>query len=766
MDAIGDETHEIISYCGLFPAPPPVSSYVIKNIVTDFHADGTDNFSDECQFEEAVAYFNALDPQIPKTIVIPSGTYYIGRQDITSKFYLKGHSVMCFENISNLTIMGDNPSSPPILRFQDCMKYGVFDYPDNPEYRLLGDLSAFPVSGTIVSGSNVMNTTTSTSALIAGYRISGPGITRGTEIVSIGTTSLVMSNDAAGTTPLPGSDTFTTYCGGAITSVYDYTQLAYPGMMIHLNGCHNVTIKDIELDGNIDNAQVGGGYSQGIQAAYDGIFINASKDVTIDNVNVHHFGSDGIRIYYQYCPSSYEGQQIPPPSMNMNITNSKFNYNGRNGMTWGGGSGLTVIGSEFNWTGQSRLVSPPGAGIDIEYENSNIGNSNGTFIDCDFKFNKNYGMTCNAFKGFGNRDNYDNFAKNFDFQYCRFVGSEFGLCAIPNSKGFAFRHCDFYGELQFAYPSLANNLAAQNTNHQNPTFISCTFNEEYLDPILGGLNISSTPDEFGIAYTDPGVCHPTCGSGLCSGHPYAINFGQTTRIRFESCSLTTKYSLKEILIGNNCQFPVNSYSLSTFKDCIFENHGLNGMSCDGGYSNPLYVIYNANFLLPVSQFNYPVTNFANYGPPWYCSGCGDIYYGHRAAITNPQNVTGTSISINTSYFPKFIPTPDPNPIGGYFWVPCQAVPITYPVCAPLRKKSTINDIMFIFTVYPNPSSAKLTLVDSHVDDFIVIKNLLGQIVESKLINSLNTEISIQNYKPGIYLINSQKGEFCKFVKIE
>lgn len=74
--------------------------------------------------------------------------------------------------------------------------------------------------------------------------------------------------------------------------------------------------------------------------------------------------------------------------------------------------------------------------------------------------------------------------------------------------------------------------------------------------------------------------------------------------------------------------------------------------------------------------------------------------------------------------------------------------------------------MFIFTVYPNPSSAKLTLVDSHVDDFIVIKNLLGQIVESKLINSLNTEISIQNYKPGIYLINSQKGEFCKFVKIE
>ena len=57
------------------------------------------------------------------------------------------------------------------------------------------------------------------------------------------------------------------------------------------------------------------------------------------------------------------------------ITNSKFEYNSRQGLSWVGGNQLYVKNCKFDHTGKSQdLASPPGAGVDIEAEGGPIRN--------------------------------------------------------------------------------------------------------------------------------------------------------------------------------------------------------------------------------------------------------------------------------------------------------------------------------------------------------------------------------------------------------
>ena len=90
------------------------------------------------------------------------------------------------------------------------------------------------------------------------------------------------------------------------------------------------------------------------------------------------------------------------------------------------------------------------------------------------KYNKYYGVNSNSAQNLTTNVQYD-----YKFDNCLIVGSQNGLAAWPNARGFKFKHCQFVGRLEWAYASL---LARNAINRDNTEFTDCSFNEEYLDP--------------------------------------------------------------------------------------------------------------------------------------------------------------------------------------------------------------------------------------------------------------------------------------------
>ena len=416
-------THTMQSACTIdsFVCPSCTTS-VTRNIKTDFGAVGNGESDDECAFERASEFFSNVGATVPKKLIIPYGTYLVGRQDIGIG---GSNDVLFFNNMENLTIQGipifDIDIYGHILKTRlpkminlSCMYYGAFDFTGTPPYkRYLIDLSD-------------------------------------------------------------------TLCLSAPLNT-----LAVPGVMIRLYNCKNVAINYLELDGNIDNTFIGGANNgDGYQLYYDGIDINASKDVRINYVNAHHFGRDGLYVnYLDYCIGDDSYPRIWPV-MDMKINNSKFQYNGRMNMTWAGGIGLTVTNSEFNYAGQSRIRSKPSSGVDIEYELSNVPNNNGYFENCKFKYNASVGMISDNTALNRNRDYW---CRNVTFKKDTFVSSENGITAWPNSRNFEFYLCGFYGQTLGAYASYLSgpdHTRPVPLNHDNTKFFSCYFSEHYSDPYI------------------------------------------------------------------------------------------------------------------------------------------------------------------------------------------------------------------------------------------------------------------------------------------
>lgn len=365
--------------------PSPCTSISI-DMVADFDADPTGTSSSECAFESAAEFLQGLDPDVEKTIFIPFGTYIVGRQENGSGYYLKGNNVLCFDGINNLTIEGEIfYDDTTTLIFENCMKIGSFDYPNNPDDRLLMCVDA-------------------------------------QECAYNGT---------------------------------DYSHIATMGQMIHLNECNNVTIRNLKLDGNLDNVIVGGAWPNGMP--YDGIFLNACHIFTIENVITQNFGHDGIWINHRKSHFSASHQIAIPNFANVGgfINNVKSTNNCRTGLVWAGGSGLQVFNSEFSWNGMHRYTLQMAAGLDIEFENSNFANTNGYFYNCRFEYNNFYGMVNDAHAQVNEFTSAPNSSFNRDhiFRLCTFISaSRPNSKAIhPNTKGMHFIDCDLYGWCANAY---------------------------------------------------------------------------------------------------------------------------------------------------------------------------------------------------------------------------------------------------------------------------------------------------------------------------
>ena len=266
---------------------------------------------------------------------------------------------------------------------------------------------------------------------------------------------------------------------------YDYDCRTAVGSVLAVDGSSNIVIRNLELDGNLSRLVVGGAWGDtGRQLEAYGLRLYNNTNVQIDRVYSHHHALDGVVI-------GWSGLKESDPATPHTLTDCTFEYNGRQGLSWVGGRGITARRCKFNHTTRGMnngtpLGSAPGAGLDIEAEESVC--RDGRFEDCEFANNGGCGVVADSGDG-----GYTTFAR------CTFWGTT-SWSAWSNKPGLVYEDCNFYGSVVHAVgspnPALATRwtrckfedkpwtdgkpayggfLAELNGKLENVVFDACTF---------------------------------------------------------------------------------------------------------------------------------------------------------------------------------------------------------------------------------------------------------------------------------------------------
>jgi hypothetical protein len=222
--------------------------------------------------------------------------------------------------------------------------------------------------------------------------------------------------------------------------------------MIWVHDCRApVAIRDIELDGSAERLRIGGQYGDvGWQIPATGLWLlENSETETVTNVLSHHHAQDGAMI------DGAGGR-----SARSRVSRFVSRYNGRQGLSIVGGRGYDFEDCEFSHTGRSALLSPPGAGVDIEAETKPIRDL--TFTRCQFIDNSGVGMVADSGDSAGAR-----------FTDCTFVGTT-SWSAWPLKPHFRFTGCTFVGAVVHPFADEADPSRATQ-------FVGCRFTD---DPAL------------------------------------------------------------------------------------------------------------------------------------------------------------------------------------------------------------------------------------------------------------------------------------------
>lgn len=252
----------------------------------------------------------------------------------------------------------------------------------------------------------------------------------------------------------------------------DYDYRADPGIMIDCKECVSISIRNINLDGNLIEHHVGGKWAvdDGWQCYAHGIHTVSNLHVDLENVQARNFAVDAM-------------MQVDPGLLFSNLArpviliNCRFEFNARQGLSWVGGNWLTAIDCKFNHTGrsfnrglQATLFSPPGAGVDLEAEESIV--CNGRFIRCEFVNNVGAGVLASTGP-----------VEEVEFNDCNFVGTT-AWSAWPDKPNMRFNRCRFSGALVRAHGNAQPDKASK--------FFKCKFDD---DPsrspsgeLYGGIN--------------------------------------------------------------------------------------------------------------------------------------------------------------------------------------------------------------------------------------------------------------------------------------
>ncbi|MCC3151639.1 right-handed parallel beta-helix repeat-containing protein [Hymenobacter sp. BT770] len=244
----------------------------------------------------------------------------------------------------------------------------------------------------------------------------------------------------------------------------DHNYSATGGTCVVLQGCDNISIRNLNLNGSSSSLVVGGHWGDtGIQLPADGIFVSDSRNIKLSQLALHHFGRDGIQVLNHLAKSIDD-----PNREGIVLENSTCNYNGRQGLSLTGVNGFRAVNCSFSHTGRivpastgKPLFSNPGAGVDVEPQDGFV--TNVSLENCRFVDNAGQAIVSDWVD-----ESHPSGTKNI-------VVSGGLLWGITNwsawitQKGFLFRNCRIYGAFVHGCHAAT---AADATR-----FVGCTFED-------------------------------------------------------------------------------------------------------------------------------------------------------------------------------------------------------------------------------------------------------------------------------------------------
>lgn len=263
------------------------------------------------------------------------------------------------------------------------------------------------------------------------------------------------------------------------------------GSMIALYGNAEVVVQDLELDGNMDHLRLGGpSDGSGHQHNATGISCVLNRKVHLKNIHCHHHGLDGLYI-------GTDGQPPAGPTEHL-LEHVVTEYNGRQGLSWTGGIGLTARYCRFNHTGQGRIRSEPASGVDIE-PNAPAFCRNGLFSHCEFKHNYRNGLVSEHASGD---------AGYTTCHFCTFWGGATERVLRPENPAMTFVDCAIHGGIYKPW------------NDPNPAlttkFIRCTI-DDAADPRTGITPlVKDMLIEGDLSHVLFQQCHISCTRTRCN----------------------------------------------------------------------------------------------------------------------------------------------------------------------------------------------------------------------------------------------------------
>lgn len=224
------------------------------------------------------------------------------------------------------------------------------------------------------------------------------------------------------------------------------------GVFLLIHHSRNVEISNLELDGNLPGLNIGGNFGDlGIQLGHIGVYLSSqSENILLSKIHAHHFGLDGFHVR--------DRDTLDNSLKIMDYCRAEFN--GRQGCSWTGGNNLYCFNSVFANTGQSRVSSAPGAGLDIEPESGGSSCTNGYFEQCAFYNNKQYALLATSTAK-------DRISRGHQFVKCAFIGNQSPALKSPGSPA-RFISCHFIGALVSPSGSLTEPLE----------FVACNFTDQ------------------------------------------------------------------------------------------------------------------------------------------------------------------------------------------------------------------------------------------------------------------------------------------------
>jgi hypothetical protein len=278
----------------------------------------------------------------------------------------------------------------------------------------------------------------------------------------------------------------------------DQNTIADMGVCFILINCSNINIEKLSLDGNFTKGHVniGGGCGDaGWQITHIGIYVVNTNQLKIESVNIKKFGEDGLYLW---------NNLVNVPNENLIILKSKFEQNGRQGISLCSGKNILIADCIFANTGKGILNSAPGAGIDFEPENTN---GDSAFIEnCDVKNCKMYNNS-----GPGVLLLNSSFSSHINFYNCTLVGNSY-FCAWVTTKNVTFNNCNFFGTVVHNYGSDNESEATKYNN--------CFFADNYKTNIAAIANIENLPSNLYI-------------------NNYLVSSNNTNNVIYNSCKFNT-----------------------------------------------------------------------------------------------------------------------------------------------------------------------------------------------------------------------------------